>query len=95
MCVRSGGAGICRGIGFILCWSVGGRGAGFPGIVGYVPAGPFEVETGVGHDLVKSAGAVVTTGKGSVRKPLYLFFNSATLAAFVFINGHLGQSSVN
>jgi creatinine amidohydrolase/Fe(II)-dependent formamide hydrolase-like protein len=52
------------------------------------------METGVGHEFVKPAGAVITTGKGFVRKLLDDFFGSATLAAFVFINGHLGQSSI-
>ena len=93
LCARSGGAGFGRSLGFFLGWFVGGRGAGFSGIVGCVPAGPLQVKTGVGHELANSTGAVVTTGKGFVRKLLYNFLDPATLTAFIFINGHLRWSS--
>ena len=69
--------------------SRGCRSSGGPiGIVGYIPAGTFQVESALGNKPVQLTGAVPTFFQRFVRKLLDCFFDTSALSTFIFINRH-------
>jgi hypothetical protein len=83
----------CRGLGFAFPGTAISRGVrfaflGFPGVIGYIPSGSFEVERTMGNELVKFARTMSAFGQRFVRKLLNDFFDLAALMALILVDRH-------